>query len=72
MNQLEFKLSGHPYIELVKLLKIMSLVGTGGEAKMRIADGEATYNGETETRKRKKLYDGDVVTFANTEIKIIA
>ena len=35
MEELEFHLN-RPYIELAKLLKLMSLVGTGGEAKIRI------------------------------------
>ncbi len=65
-----FELKGSDYIELVKLLKLMNLVGSGGEAKIRINDGEALYNGEVETRKRKKLYAGDVVEFGGETIKI--
>jgi len=70
MNTIDFKLKGSDYIELVKLLKITGLVGTGGEAKMRVMDGEATYNGEVELRKRKKIYAGDEVTFAGNLIKV--
>ncbi len=67
----EFKIrDGEEFIELVKLLKLMDLVNSGGEAKVRIQEGEATLNGEVETRKRKKLYDGDIVTFDGTKIKI--
>ncbi len=65
-----FELNGSDYIELVKLLKLLNLVGSGGEAKIRITDGEVLYNGEVETRKRKKLYSGDVVEFDGHEIKI--
>ena len=65
-----FKLEGKEYIELNKLLKIFDLVNSGGEAKMRIRDGEATFNGEVEWQVRKKLRAGDIVTFDGSEIKI--
>ncbi len=69
----EFKLKeGESFIELYKLLKILRLVGTGGEAKMRISDGEVILNGETEFRKRCKLKPGDIVLFEDEEIHIKA
>jgi len=46
-------------IELYKVFKIANLVGGGGEAKHLIAEGYVAVNGELETRKRRKLYDGD-------------
>ena len=67
-----FKLEGKEYIELNKLLKILRLVGTGGEAKMRIREGEATFNGEVEWQIRKKLRVGDKVSFAGEEIIVEA
>lgn len=66
-----FKLEGKEYIELNKVLKILGLVGTGGEAKIRIKDGEATFNGETEWQVRKKLRSGDKITFGGEEVAII-
>lgn len=42
-------------------LKYVGAVGTGGEAKVRIQQGEVTLNGEPETRRRKQLNAGDVV-----------
>ena len=36
-------------------------VETGGQAKMLIQGGEVLVNGEVETRRRKKLYEGDEV-----------
>ena len=65
-----FNLKEHDFIELNKLLKLLRLVGTGGEAKMRIKDGEATVNGEVELQVRKKLRTGDVVVFDGEEIKV--
>jgi len=67
---MEFKLEGE-YIELIKLLKAMKLVGTGGEAKIRITEGEVLVNGQIDTRKRKKLRVGDVVDFDGETIEIV-
>lgn len=67
---MEFTLDGQEYIELNRLLKMLSLVGTGGEAKIRISEGEALLNGEVETQVRKKLRAGDVVEFAGDQIEI--
>ena len=58
-----FQLNGKEFIELNKLLKINSLVGSGGEAKMRIREGDAIVNGEVEWQVRKKLREGDQVEF---------
>ena len=49
------------YIELYKLLKVLDLVNTGGQAKMIVADGYVKRNGETEVRKRAKIVSGDVL-----------
>ncbi|HEY2791991.1 MAG TPA: RNA-binding S4 domain-containing protein [Micromonosporaceae bacterium] len=46
---------------LGQFLKLMDAVETGGEAKMRIADGEVTVNGEVELRRGRQLKPGDVV-----------
>ena len=57
-------------IALFKLLKALNLVASGGEAKMVIAKGMVTLNGELETRKRKKVVVGDVVIFCDTRITV--
>jgi ribosome-associated protein len=67
-----FHLQGHEYIELDKLLKHLHLVGTGGEARICIEQGEVVVNGEVEFRKRHKLRDGYVVIFRDEEIQIKA
>ena len=57
-------------VELYKLLKFEGMASSGGQAKMFIADGLVTVNGETETRKRKKIVSGDIVGFAGDKIRI--
>ena len=52
---------GVPMIRLDDFLKRSGLVGTGGEAKLRIQAGEVSVNGAVETRRRKQLSLGDVV-----------
>ena len=48
-------------VELFKVLKFEGIVGSGGEAKALIDDGQVLVNGEVETRKRKKLMSGDTI-----------
>ena len=60
----------HDFIELFKLLKIMSLVSSGGEAKMAIEASKVKVNGEIELQKRKKLRKGDTVDFNGSKIEI--
>jgi len=52
-------------IELCQLLKFAGLTASGGEAKQVIAAGLVAVNGETETRKRRKLVAGDRVAFGD-------
>lgn len=49
------------YIKLDSFLKWRSVVGTGGEAKIRIAQGDVVVNGEVELRRGRKLRQGDRV-----------
>jgi ribosome-associated protein len=65
-----FDLNGQEFIELNKLLKILSLVGTGGEANVRITQGEVLLNGATEWQKRKKIRSGDIIIFDNQSITV--
>ena len=55
------------FIKLDAFLKYCGAVGTGGEAKLRIADGEVRVNGEVCTQRGKKLRDGDMVAFGADE-----
>ncbi|MDD1792134.1 RNA-binding S4 domain-containing protein [Enterovibrio sp. ZSDZ42] len=57
-------------VELYKVLKIANAVSGGGEAKMAIVEGYVAVNGEIETRKRRKIHDGDVIQF-NEEFYVL-
>lgn len=66
-----FKLkSDEEYIELNNLIKTLGWVATGGEAKLRIDDGEVLVNGEVETRRRKKIRVGDEVVYAGDQVRV--
>jgi ribosome-associated protein len=54
-------------ITLNDALKLSGLAGTGGQAKLLIQSGQVTVNGETETRRKRKLYEGDVVRVGDEE-----
>jgi ribosome-associated protein len=58
------------YIELDKLLKRENLAASGGEARYLISQGLVQVNGVVETRKRKKLYAGDVATYNGVAIQV--
>ena len=58
------------FIKLGQALKAAGLVESGVEAKDVIQDGLVKVNGEVDTRRGKKLYDGDIVSFDGTDIKI--
>lgn len=58
------------YIELDKLLKREDLAASGGEAGYMISQGLARVNGVLETRKRRKLYPGDLVNCSGVEIRV--
>eukprot|EP00588_Corethron_pennatum_P008684 CAMPEP_0194271502 /NCGR_PEP_ID=MMETSP0169-20130528/5260_1 /TAXON_ID=218684 /ORGANISM="Corethron pennatum, Strain L29A3" /LENGTH=184 /DNA_ID=CAMNT_0039013859 /DNA_START=58 /DNA_END=612 /DNA_ORIENTATION=- len=49
--------------DLQTFLRLLSVVDSGGQAKFVIQDGQCLRNGETETRRAKKLYPGDSITF---------
>jgi len=57
-------------VELYKILKFEGMVGSGGEAKLVIAEGYVLVNGEVETRKRKKILSGDIIEFGQEKICI--
>ncbi|WBW49988.1 RNA-binding S4 domain-containing protein [Peptoniphilus equinus] len=58
------------YIKLDSFLKFVGAVSTGGEAKLVIQQGDVLVNGEVETRRGKKLRQGDTVTFMDTEYSV--
>ena len=60
------------YIKLDAFLKFAGAAGTGGEAKLRIADGQVRVNGEVCTRRGRKLRPGDTVSFLAREYLVEA
>ncbi|MEY3194545.1 MAG: hypothetical protein RIQ78_642 [Bacteroidota bacterium] len=68
---MEFTLRDNEFIPLNNLLKVLQLVGTGGEANIRIENGEVRVNGIKETQKRKKIRPGDLVLFEKMTITIL-
>ena len=61
-----------PFIRLEALLKFAGLAGTGGEAKIRIQEGEVLVNGEVCTQRGRKLRDGDLVTLGTKALRVSA
>ena len=49
------------YIKLGQALKAAGIVGSGVDAKILIEEGLVSVNGEVETRRGRKLREGDQV-----------
>ena len=60
------------FIKLDALLKYAALVGTGGEAKIAIAEGMVKVNGEVCTMRGKKISPGDTVDFDRFSLQVTA
>lgn len=58
------------YIKLGQLLKLAGLVGSGVDAKYVINEGLVKVNNEVDTRRGKKIYPGDIVTYNGKTIKV--
>ena len=59
-----------PGITLGQALKAASIAGTGGEAKILVQMGEVLVNGEVETRRGRKLREGDVVEVGEERLEV--
>jgi len=62
--------NGDLTIRLDHFMKLTGMVSTGGQAKVVIQNQEVRVNGLLETRRRKKLKDGDQVTFAGETVVV--
>ena len=62
--------AGEDFIRLGQVLKAAGMAETGAEAKEVIQDGLVMVNGETETRRGRKLHSGDVVLYDGKERRI--
>lgn len=59
------------FIALNVLLKLLGLAPSGGGAKALIAAGAVAVDGQPETRVRRKLRPGNVVTLGDDTIRIV-
>jgi ribosome-associated protein len=59
-----------PSISLNDVLKLAGLADTGGQAKTLIQGGQVKVNGEVETRRKRKVREGDVITVGNEEFTL--
>ena len=59
------------FIKLGQALKLAGVVEDGVEAKYAIQDGLVQVSGEVDQRRGRKVYEGDVITFEDQEIKVI-
>jgi ribosome-associated protein len=59
-----------PGMTLGQALKASDVVGSGGEAKAVIQGGEVRVNGEVETRRGRKLREGDLVEVGDERLEV--
>lgn len=59
------------YIKLDQFLKLANLVGSGGEAKFLIKDGQVKVNDEIAYERGKKIKKGDTVSLGGDNTYIV-
>lgn len=59
------------FITLGQFLKLCDAVNGGGEAKVVISEGLVMVNDEVDTRRGRKLYENDVVSYNNEQYQVI-
>jgi len=57
-------------IRLDQFMKFVGLARSGGQAKHMIQNGEVRVNGEVETRRSRKLREGDLVTIGDQTVEV--
>lgn len=62
--------AGEEFIRLGQVLKAAGFVENGGQTKEVIQDGFVSVNGEVETRRGRKLYPNDVVSYEENELTV--
>lgn len=58
------------FIRLGQAMKLAGIVDEGSEAKEAIQNGKVLVNGEVETKRGRKLREGDVFSFEEKEIQV--
>ena len=59
------------FIKLGQALKLADLVSDGVEAKYVISDGLVKVNGDVDTRRGRKVYDWDIISYNGQEVKVV-
>lgn len=70
MQNIPFELRGE-FITLDRLLKATGVAGSGGMAKMMVAEGRVQVDGRDEARKTAKLRAGQVVSLTGVRITLL-
>ena len=60
------------FIKLGQAMKLAGLVDSGVDAKYAIEEGSVKVNGETDLRRGRKLYNGDVYTLKGDEVTVVS
>ena len=58
------------FIKLGQAMKLADLVSDGVEAKYVISDGLVKVNGEVDTRRGRKLYVGDTISYNGQDVQV--
>lgn len=66
----EFTLGESEFIALCDLLKAAGMCGSGGMAKLLIAEGQVKVDGRVELRKRCKIRPGQVVELEGRRVAV--
>lgn len=69
-ERIEFALQGRPYIEMIRLLKVVGIVRSGAVAKLAVEAGEVLRNGAPESRKRAKIRPGETISYGRWSIVV--
>jgi ribosome-associated protein len=59
-------------IRLGQLLKLAGVVGAGGELKAFLGEQTVLVNGEPDARRGRQLHPGDVVTYGDEVLQVVA
>jgi ribosome-associated protein len=63
-------MSDQNFIKLDSFMKWQNMIDSGGQAKAVIQNGEVKVNGQNETRRGRKLIEGDKVTYNGKTIVV--
>ena len=67
---MEYKLFDD-YITLQALLKEVGIIQSGGAIKSFLQENQVYFNGDLETRRKKKIRIGDIITLPNQKLEIL-